>query len=202
MYTKIKEIRTIKGMKQTELAELLNTTQSNVARYERGDREPSLEMIVKIADIFSVSTDYLLGLTDNKINKKELTSDDRHTMKTRFKEARELTGMTQTEFAEKLGKSVRAVQTWEQGIREASYETLVSIEDICGVTTDFILGRTDITSNKKELTSSERKQALAIGEAAPTSPEHLAVENNQELMQAIESIVRKVLTEQQLNAQY
>lgn len=43
----------------------LNTTQNSISRYETGEREPGIAELIRIADFFGVSVDYLLGLTDN-----------------------------------------------------------------------------------------------------------------------------------------
>lgn len=43
----------------------LNTSQNTISRYETGDREPGINELIKIANYFSVSIDYLLEQTDN-----------------------------------------------------------------------------------------------------------------------------------------
>lgn len=50
---------------QSEIAEKLKISQRAVAYYEKGDRLPDFEMLIKIAKIFDVSTDYLLGIDKN-----------------------------------------------------------------------------------------------------------------------------------------
>lgn len=47
---------------QTELAERLFTTFGNVSKYENGRVKPPMEVLIKMADLFNVSVDYLLGL--------------------------------------------------------------------------------------------------------------------------------------------
>lgn len=67
---RLKEIRKEKGISQLKLAIYMNTNQNTISRYETGEREPSLSDLIKIADFFSVSVDYLLERTDKKdINK-------------------------------------------------------------------------------------------------------------------------------------
>ena len=57
---KIKELRIKSKFTQSELADLLGVTKSSVASYENDSRQPSLLVLIKIAQIFNVSTDYLL----------------------------------------------------------------------------------------------------------------------------------------------
>ena len=61
---RLKEIRTNKGLTQTEVANNLKISQQAYANYETGKRQPDQEMLAKIADYFDVSVDYLLGRTD------------------------------------------------------------------------------------------------------------------------------------------
>ena len=62
---RLKEIRKAKGISQLKLAMELNTNQNTISRYETGEREPGLTELIKIADYFNVSIDYLLERTDN-----------------------------------------------------------------------------------------------------------------------------------------
>ena len=62
---RLKEIRKAKGISQIKLAMDLHTTQNTISRYETGEREPGINELIKIADYFNVSVDYLLGRTDN-----------------------------------------------------------------------------------------------------------------------------------------
>lgn len=61
---RIKELRKEHKMSQLELAEKCMVKQSCVSKWERGATLPELDCIVLLAKIFSVSTDYLLGLKD------------------------------------------------------------------------------------------------------------------------------------------
>ena len=69
-YVRLKELRKKKGLSQLRLATDLNTTQNTISRYETGEREPGIDEMIKIADYFNVSVDYLIGRTENpKINR-------------------------------------------------------------------------------------------------------------------------------------
>ena len=58
---KIKELRKNSGMTQSELAKKLGISPSAVGMYEQGRREPDSEMLLRLCEVFSVSTDTLLG---------------------------------------------------------------------------------------------------------------------------------------------
>ncbi|MBQ3532352.1 MAG: helix-turn-helix transcriptional regulator [Oscillospiraceae bacterium] len=62
---RIKELRKQKGISQLKMAMDLHTSQNTISRYERGDRQPGANELIKIADYFGVSVDYLLERTDN-----------------------------------------------------------------------------------------------------------------------------------------
>lgn len=59
---RIKSIRLAKGLSQVELARTLGVTKQSISNWENDNIQPSIEMLIKIATYFSVTTDYLLGL--------------------------------------------------------------------------------------------------------------------------------------------
>jgi len=63
---KLKKLRVSRNMTQDELGLIFEPqlAQSTIGTYERGLRQPSLENLVRIAEYFNVSVDYLLGLSD------------------------------------------------------------------------------------------------------------------------------------------
>lgn len=58
---KFKALRELKGVKQCDVAKALGVSQATVNRYEQGVKEPGREVLVRIADYFDVSLDFLLG---------------------------------------------------------------------------------------------------------------------------------------------
>lgn len=81
---KIKELRTEKNFTQKQIGEIINCNQSAIGKYERGELEPTLSNLVKLADFFGVTTDYLLGREDDfgvisatKITSPALSDDER-----------------------------------------------------------------------------------------------------------------------------
>lgn len=65
---RLKDLRDEFGYDQKEMGKKLNITTSAYGYYEQGRNEPPLETLIKIAGIFKVSTDYLLGLSDQRKN--------------------------------------------------------------------------------------------------------------------------------------
>lgn len=64
---RLKKLRNEKRLSQKELAKELNMSQQTIAKWENNQSTPNPEMIVKIANFFDVSTDYLLGRTNEDI---------------------------------------------------------------------------------------------------------------------------------------
>lgn len=66
MRLKIKDLREDRDIKQKDIAEFLLCDQSLYSKYEREEREIPLRLIIKLAEYFDVSIDYLVGRTDIK----------------------------------------------------------------------------------------------------------------------------------------
>jgi transcriptional regulator with XRE-family HTH domain len=62
---RLKELRQARHITQLKLALDLNMSQNTVSRYETQEREPGITELIKIADYFHVSVDYLLERTEN-----------------------------------------------------------------------------------------------------------------------------------------
>ncbi len=62
---RLKELRKKKGISQLKLAMDLNMNQNSVSRYENEEREADYATLIRLADYFNVSIDYLLERTDN-----------------------------------------------------------------------------------------------------------------------------------------
>ena len=60
---KLKELRKQRKLNQQAVADVLNCSQAVYSRYENGDREPSLEVLIRLADFYKVSLDELVGRT-------------------------------------------------------------------------------------------------------------------------------------------
>lgn len=64
------------NMKQKELAEKVGTTNVTICRYINAERIPRIDVAIKIASVFNVSLDYLLGISDSPKNKNSVKNID------------------------------------------------------------------------------------------------------------------------------
>lgn len=58
-------LREIRGLTQKEAAKRMGISRTTYSNYESGNREPDIDTLVKIADFYEVSIDFLVGRTDN-----------------------------------------------------------------------------------------------------------------------------------------
>lgn len=63
---RLRELREERGMKQEDLASIINVERQSISNYENDKSCPSLENLVRLADFFEVTTDYLLGRTKER----------------------------------------------------------------------------------------------------------------------------------------
>lgn len=64
--TRLRELRKERGLTQGQVAGRLGVTPSMVSAYENGIRQPSYEVLIKIARLYGVSSDYLLGISGRR----------------------------------------------------------------------------------------------------------------------------------------
>jgi transcriptional regulator with XRE-family HTH domain len=65
MYKRIRDLREDHDIKQQDIADYLKCTQVCYSHYENGKRDIPTDVLIRLADYYNVSIDYLLGRTDN-----------------------------------------------------------------------------------------------------------------------------------------
>ena len=65
MRLRLRQLREDRGLTQSAVADDLNCDQSLYSKYERGERSLPLDLAVKLAQVYGVSLDYLVGLTED-----------------------------------------------------------------------------------------------------------------------------------------
>lgn len=62
----IKQLRIARNLSQVDLAKVLGVTKQSISNWENNNIQPSIDMLIRLAEFFSVSTDYLLGFEQRK----------------------------------------------------------------------------------------------------------------------------------------
>lgn len=86
MIANLKKLRTAKGISQQQLADIILVSQQSINKYENHGVEPDIATLIRIADYFDVSLDYLTGRTDvketaEKMKLSELSDEEVHIVK-------------------------------------------------------------------------------------------------------------------------
>ena len=69
MYNRLRDLREDKDLNQTQIAKELGMSQTGYSKYETGENDIPTAILIKLANFYNVSIDYLLGQTDNPSRK-------------------------------------------------------------------------------------------------------------------------------------
>ena len=72
MYKRIRDLREDSDLNQTQMAKILNMSQTEYSKYETGENDVPTAILIKLAEYHKTNVDYVLGLTNNKTYYKEL----------------------------------------------------------------------------------------------------------------------------------
>ncbi|HEN4299209.1 TPA: transcriptional regulator [Streptococcus agalactiae] len=140
---KLREERKKRGYTQEEMAKLLAIGQSAYAKWENGRTEPTLDNIIKLANILDVTVDYLLGRSDNFSNTIVLSKNNMKSFSKRLKELRLEKNQTQQQLADELGVNRVNVTRWEKGNTEPSFSKLIELSKLLNTTPNYLVGVSD-----------------------------------------------------------
>lgn len=62
----IRQLRIARNLSQVDLAKALGVTKQSISNWENNNIQPSIDMLIRLSQFFSVSTDYLLGLNQRR----------------------------------------------------------------------------------------------------------------------------------------
>ena len=140
---KIKDLREEYDLTQLKMAEIMNVSKSNYARWETNESIIPLKHLNNLCNYFNVSMDYMTGLskernyivTNKKLNKELIGK--------RLKEFRDNNNLTQEELAKQINTSHSTISAYESG---KTMLLTAFAYDICkkyNVSLDYLCGRTD-----------------------------------------------------------
>lgn len=66
MYRRLRDLREDKELNQTQVAQMLGMSQTGYSKYETGENDIPTEILIKLANFYNTSIDYILGETDKK----------------------------------------------------------------------------------------------------------------------------------------
>lgn len=142
-----KELRKEKGLTQLELAKILEIDQTTVSKWELGKAVPDTAMLIKLAEFFDVSTDYLLSRSNYYYpDTIEIANIEENNNKTQFaeklKELRNEKGKSQKALAEAIGVGQSTIAQIELARNEATASTIRKLSAFFDVSADYLLGLT------------------------------------------------------------
>lgn len=144
---RIKNLREQYNYTQEDLAKIMDIkNRSLISIWEKGYANIPLNQIIKLASIFKVPLDYLLGIIDNFDNKakyKYISSLDKKYLGSKIKEIRKNMGFTQDKFAKRLDTKRSSISYYESGKMMISTADLKQICETFGVSSDYLIGNTD-----------------------------------------------------------
>ena len=135
---RLKELMDEAEIKTPALGEAIHTEPSAITKFLRAERMPSANTLVKLADYFNCTTDYLLGLSD-------VVDERKFQQCPPFSEQIDIliafSKKSQYRFGIEAELSDETFRRWRKGMNEASVETLVKIAKYLNCSVDFVLGR-------------------------------------------------------------
>lgn len=150
----MRELRLENGLRQKDVAEKIGVCTASYGFYENWINKPDPETLVKLANLYNVSVDYLLGLTDDfgtrsaapmsdtySTEEQQVSVDTNFSLK--LKELRQEKELTQIDIAKGINTSQRNISRWENGENEPTSSFVVKLAEYFNVTTDYLLGLED-----------------------------------------------------------
>lgn len=155
---KIKKLRLNENLTQKQLAEKIQSTSKNIWAYENEIATPPADILLRLANFFDVSVDYLLGREDDFCCVKKQDVSRCFMFADRIKKLRKEHNLTQVEFAKIFNISNGTIAMWETAKRQPDFETLLKIADYFNVSTDYFFGREN--NLRQDILSEEDKEIL------------------------------------------
>ena len=130
---------TIEDITLNQFSERIDISSSSLYDWINLGRLPSINFIVKVADFFNLSVDYLLGLREDA---HFLTSKTTATFIERINILRSKNGISKYKLAIKVNIGNSAVSKWDSG-KYPKIETLIAIANCFSCSIDYLIGRED-----------------------------------------------------------
>ena len=127
-----------KNLKVTDFAKLSGISKSTVYEYLSGQKVPTLKNLIKIANYFNVSADYLLGLEKDVYTKTFKECED---FSIRFKKVLENFSISRYKLESLTGISESVLYYWAKGKTVPTVESLLTVCNALNCSFDYLIGR-------------------------------------------------------------
>ena len=135
MYQRIRHLREDRDLTQARVAKMLDMSQTGYSKYETGENDIPTAVLIRLSEFYHVSTDYLLGLTD------QLPGEPLFLARIRL--LREEHDWTQQQVANRLHIDRRTYDAYEAGVTDVPVEILIALARLYNVSTDYLLGESN-----------------------------------------------------------
>ncbi len=135
MYQRIRHLREDRDLTQARVAKMLDMSQTGYSKYETGENDIPTAVLIRLSEFYHVSTDYLLGLTD------QLPGEPLFLARIRL--LREEHDWTQQQVANRLHIHRRTYDAYEAGATDVPVEILIALARLYNVSTDYLLGESN-----------------------------------------------------------
>ncbi len=141
---RFQDIRNANNLTKVEVANLLEVRKETYGKWENEIEQIPIRRVFQFANIFKINTDYLLGLSNIKISKKDKYTLNLKEVGTHTRELRLELNMTLREIADFLSIENSSWSRYETGkfLIQTSY--LVAICGKAGISSDYVLGRSKV----------------------------------------------------------
>lgn len=143
----IEELRKERDWTQAELAKQLNISQQAISKYEKECREPDIDVLIRIAKLFNVSVDYLLGMTDSPNNTSSQNDISNNIFPERLKYL--LSEDLDITFYSNVAKiPVEMLEKYMAGTETPGIYELCKIIEVFDTSADYLFGKSNIPHPK------------------------------------------------------
>ncbi len=135
---RLKYLRTKHNLTQSQAGEIVGVQYKTYQKYEYDDANPPIPMLIKFAQYYNVSVNFLTGYKDDE--REQCNTKQVATLSTRLQMLRKQKELYQKEAAVQLELTQRSLQNYELGLRTPNIESLCKLAAFYGVSVDYLVG--------------------------------------------------------------
>lgn len=138
---RLEELKEEFNYKSKDIAKYLKVNKSTYSEWEHNRIPIPTRRLIQFANFYKINIDYILKLTDKRININKETKLDLKLIGERIKETRNKLNLSLRALGEKINCSFSAIASYERGEKLINSDILISLCKISSTSIDWILGR-------------------------------------------------------------